>query len=133
MAKHKPEIRMRTWGIYTQWDSDSKSLPKVVDVTTTIPAEVDIEFGFVVNIKGAKNRKLLFCIDHPGILDTEGNRRKPFTGTVYVKTNDWNFFLGDTIWNPIEDKLGEWHMSLELNGNVIAEKTFDVVPSTEAS
>jgi len=124
---------MRTWGIYTQWDSDSKSLPKVVDVTTTIPAEVDIEFGFVVNIKGAKNRKLLFCIDHPGILDTEGNRRKPFTGTVYVKTNDWNFFLGDTIWNPIEDKLGEWHMSLELNGNVIAEKTFDVVPSTEAS
>lgn len=120
---------MRTWGIYTQWDSDSKSLPGIVEVTTNIPAEVDIEFGFIVSIKGAKNQQLHYCIDHPGILDMEGNRRDPFTGTVYIKSNDWNFFLGDTIWLPIEDKLGEWRLSLELDGTVIAEKTFDVVYS----
>jgi len=127
MAKQKPEIRMRTWGIYTQWDSDSKALPKIIEITTGIPAEVDIEFGFVVQIKGAKNEQLQYCIDHPGILDDEGNRRDPFEGTVYVKTNDWDFFLGDTIWNPIEDKLGEWRLTLELNGKVVAEKTFDVL------
>jgi hypothetical protein len=127
MAKQKPEIRMRTWGIYTQWDSDSKALPKVVEVTTRIPAEVDIEFGFVVNIKGAKNQQLHYCIDHPGIPDDQGNRRAPFAGSVYIKTNDWDFFLGDTIWNPIEDKLGEWCLSLELNGKLVVEKRFEVV------
>jgi hypothetical protein len=133
MAKQKPEIRIRTWVIYTQWDSDSKSLPKIVEVTTNIPAEVDIEFGFIVNIKGAKNQQLHYCIDHPGILDTEERLRDPFTGTVYIKTNDWDFFLGDTIWNPIEDKLGQWHLSLELNGAVIAEKTFDVAQPIQSS
>ncbi len=117
---------MRTWGIYTQWDAGSKQLPKIVEVTTRIPAEIDIEFGFVVNVKGAKNRQLNYCIDHPGVLDDEGNRRAPFEGTVYVKTNDWDFFLGDTIWKPLSDKLGNWRLSLELNGTLVAEKTFEV-------
>ena len=126
MAKPKVEVKFRTWGIYTQWDRSSKELPKVVEVTTSIPADVDIEFGFVVNIRGAKNEKLSYSIAHPGILDDNGNRRSPFTGSVYVKTNDWNFFLGDTIWEPITDKLGDWHLSLELNGGVVAEKTFEV-------
>jgi hypothetical protein len=122
---------MRTWGIYSQWDSSSKQLPKIVQVTTRVPAEVDIEFGFVVNVKGAKNQELEYCIDHPGILDDAGNRRDPFRGTVYVKTNDWDFFLGDTIWNPVDDKLGAWHLTLEMNGTSIAEKYFDVIPATE--
>ncbi|HIF00538.1 MAG TPA: DUF3859 domain-containing protein [Planctomycetes bacterium] len=130
MARRKPEIRMRTWGIYSQWDSGSKQLPKIVQVTTRVPAEVDIEFGFVVNVKGAKNQELEYCIDHPGILDDAGNRRDPFRGTVYVKTNDWDFFLGDTIWNPVDDKLGEWRLTLEMNGAAIAEKSFDVVLPT---
>ena len=126
MPKQKPEIQIRTWGIYTQWESDSKMLPKIVEVTTRIPAEVDIEFGFVVKVKGAKNQQLQYGIDHPGILDDQGNRRAPFEGTVYIKTNDWDFFLGDTIWNPVEDKLGEWRLSLKLNGTQVAEKTFEV-------
>ncbi len=122
---------MRTWGIYSQWDSGSKQLPKIVQITTRVPAEVDIEFGFVVNVKGAKNQELEYCIDHPGIMDDTGNRRAPFTGTVYVRTNDWDFFLGDTIWNPVDDKLGEWRLTLEMNGTPIADKTFDVVPPTD--
>lgn len=131
MGRRKPEIRMRTWGIYSQWDSDSKQLPKIVQVTTRVPARVDIEFGFVVNVKGAKNQELEYCIDHPGILDDAGNRRDPFTGTVYVKTNDWDFFLGDTIWNPVADKLGEWRLTVEIDGTPIAEKSFDVFPSAD--
>ncbi len=126
-AKRKPVIRMRSYGIYTKWESDSKHLPDVQEFTTRIPAEVDIEFGFVVNIKGAKNLQLEYCIDHPGILDSDGNRRDPFDGAVYVKSNDWNFYLGDTIWEPIEDKLGIWRMTLELDGMIIAEKSFEVI------
>ena len=124
---------MRHYGIYSKWDSQSKELPRFVELTTQIRAEIDIEFGFVVNIKWAKNQELYYCIDHPGILDSDGNRRAPFDGSVYIKTNDWEFYLGDTIWEPIADKLGKWHMYLELNGQVIAEKTFDVLATPSIS
>lgn len=117
---------MRTWGIYSQWDAEAKQLPKIVEVTNRIPARIDIEFGFVVNIKGARSQLIAYCIDHPGILDDDGNCRLPFTGTVYAGSNDWDFFLGDTIWDPIGDKLGEWRLSLELDGVVIADQTFEV-------
>ena len=80
----------------------------------------------MINVKGGKNKELFYCIDHPGILDSDGNRRDPFDGTVYVKTNDWDFYLGDTIWNPIEDKLGVWRMWVELDDKVVAEKSFEV-------
>lgn len=126
MARRKPETRMRTYGIYTQWDSDSKELPRFVECTTRVRAEIDVEFGFVVSVKGAKNQQLNYCIDHPGVLDAAGNKRPPFDGSVYVKTNDWEFYLGDTIWEPVEDKLGDWRMTLELDGKVIAEKTFQL-------
>ena len=126
MAKRKPEIRLKSYGIYTKWDSDAKELPRIQEFTTRVEAIVDVEFGFVVNIKGAKNSELDFCIDHPGILDAEGNRRQPFDGTVFVRTNDWDFYLGDTIWEPIQDKLGKWKMTLELKGEIIAEKSFEL-------
>ena len=90
-------------------------------------AIVGIEFGLVVNIKKAKNKQLDYCIYHPGILDDEGSVRDPFDGTVYVRSNDWNFYLGDTIWEPIADKLGDWRMTLELDDQIIAEKTFEVI------
>ena len=126
MAKRKPEIRMRSFGIYTPWDSDSKELPDIQEFTTRIPAIVDIEFGYIVKIVGAKNQELEYCIDHPGILDSDLNRREPFVGTVYVKTNDWNFFLGDTIWLPHDDKVGNWRLTLQMGGNLIADKTFEI-------
>ena len=126
MAKKQPQVNIRTFGIYTKWDSDAKNLPKLVEVTESVPAEVDIEFGFIARIRNAKNQRLHYCIDHPGIRDDDGNVREPFTGFVYVKTNDWDFYLGDTVWEPIDDKLGEWHMWIELNGSRMAEKTFEV-------
>ena len=126
MPKRKPEIRIRSYGIYDHWDSNSKELPRIAEFTTRVRAEIDIEFGMVVNIKGAKNQPLFYCIDHPGIRDAEGNRRAPFDGEVYVRTNDWDFYLGDTVWDPIEDKIGPWRMTLELAGKLIADKTFEV-------
>jgi len=126
MARRKPKIRLRSFGVYDGWNAGSKKLPKIVKVTTDIEAIVDIEFGFIVNIIGAKNQELEFCIDHPGIRDAEGQVRPPFDGTVYVKTNDWDFYLGDTIWLPIADKLGNWKMSVTLGGTIVAAKTFKV-------
>ena len=131
MAKRKPEVRMRTYGIYTKWESASRTLPKISEVTTKVDAVVDVEFGFIVNVTGGKNQELHYCIDHPGILDEEGKRRPPFDGTVYIKTNDWDFYLGDTIWEPVHDKLGNWRMTLELDGKVVADKTFELLAVKE--
>ena len=102
------------------------SCPESLSSPRACLPKIDVEFGMVVNIKGAKNQELSYCIDHPGILDADGNRRAPFDGTVFVKTNDWDFYLGDTIWDPINDKLGSWRMALELKNQVIAEKVFEL-------
>lgn len=117
---------MRSFGIYSNWDSNSKLLPKIEEFTTRVRADIDVEFGFIINVKRAKNQELDYCIFHPGILDADGDVRPPFDGTVYVKTNDWDFYLGDTIWEPVADKLGDWRMTLTLDGQVIADKTFEL-------
>lgn len=126
MAKQKPEISIRSFGVYTKWDAGSKQLPKILEFTTRVHAIVDVEFGFVAQIKGAKNQLVQYCIYHPDIPDDAGRIRPPFDGEVYVRTNDWDFFLGDTIWEPVENKLGLWKMTLEMSGKVVAEKTFEL-------
>ncbi|WP_258190679.1 DUF3859 domain-containing protein [Photobacterium leiognathi] len=32
----------------------------------------------------------------------------------------------DSIWAPISNKVGPWRMTLEMNGSIIADKTFNV-------
>ncbi len=126
MTRRKPEIRIKSFGIYSKWDGASNELPRIVEFISRVLAELDVEFGFTVNIKGAKNRELEYCIYHPNILDADGNIRPPFDGTVFVKTNDWDFYLGDTIWSPIENMLGAWRMTLGLDCRLIVDKTFEL-------
>lgn len=126
MAKSKPIIEFHSYGIYDKWDADSKALPQIRKFTNQVEAEIDVEFGFIVNIKKAKGEKLRYCIFHPDIPDDDGNPLPPFDGEEYVKSNDWDFYLGDTIWAPIENKLGTWRMTIELAGKVVAEKCFEL-------
>lgn len=126
MAKLKPEFSIVSYGIYTTWDSSSKELPRIKEFTTDIPAEVDIEFGYILNVKKGKGIKLNFIIYHPDVHDKKGNPLEPFTDDIYVSNNDWSFFLGDTIWNPVEDKVGPWRIIIEYQSTIVAEKTFDI-------
>jgi len=126
MAKKKPVIKMHTYGVYSHWDAKSKVLPKVKTLTTDIPAEIDIEFGFVVNVKHARGKKAFYCIDHPQIHNKAGEACNAFTGEVHITNNDWSFYLGDTIWAPIDDKCGPWRMTLTIDEQIIADKTFHV-------
>jgi hypothetical protein len=131
MAKSKPIIKIETYGIHTTWDAESKHLPKIKTFTTDIPAEIDVEFGFIVNIKKARGEKVRYCIYHPDITDDSGDVLAPFDGELYVRNNDWDFYLGDTIWAPIDNKLGDWRMTIEMKGKIIAEKTFNLYARDE--
>lgn len=136
MAKRSPVVEMTSYGIYQEWDSKSKHLPQIKEFTTKVPADEEIEFGFIVNIKKAKGEVIEFCIDHPGVKGKKGQTLEPFTGDLHVGSNDWDFYLGDTIQllDPIdgfESNIGKWRMSITLNGRVIADKTFDVFARDE--
>lgn len=126
MAKKKPIVKISTYGIHSQWDAKSKELPKVKEFTTDIPAQLDIEFGLTINIQNARGKKIFYSIAHPGILDDAGKARLPFTGEAHISNNNWDFYLGDTIWAPIEDKCGDWRMTIELDDKVIADKIFNI-------
>ncbi|MEZ8825900.1 DUF3859 domain-containing protein [Vibrio sp. 10N.261.55.A7] len=138
MAKRTPVVDISSYGIYTTWDSRSKDLPKIREFTLRVPAEVDVEFGFIFNVKKAKGEKFSFCIDHPGILSKKGEVLEPFTGEEYVNSNDFDFYLGDTIQllmpngESFESNLGPWRMSVTLGGRVVAEKTFHVHAKDES-
>lgn len=124
MAKSTIQHTIVSYGIYDKWEATEKTLPKVINFTLDVPAEIDIEFGFIINIKKGKGKKVRYCIYHPNITDDNGEVRAPFSGDVYIKDNNWHFYLGDTIWEPLHDKLGDWRMTIECNNQIIADKTF---------
>lgn len=127
MAKKKPQVNMHSYGLYDGWDRESKDLPSLVKITTEIKTELDIEFGYILRIQHARNSKITFRMDHPPFKDDSGNVAAPFKGELYVKTNDFRFFLGDTIWAPVEDKKGEWRLITWLDGEKVADKTLTMI------
>ena len=127
MGKRKPIIKIYSYGEYSKWDRGSKEIPKILIFTTEIKAEIGTEFGYVLHIKNGKGEKLTFKIDHPPFTDDEGNVRPPFTGEQFIRTNDFEFYLGDCIWEPLEDKLGKWELTTYYNGKVVANKVFNLV------
>jgi hypothetical protein len=131
MSKKKPEIRMVSFGRYTPFDKQSDELPRVLEFTTEIPAEVGVEFGYILEIRKARGARLTIRIDHPPFLNEDGEVTPPFTGEQYVRTSDYSFFLGDTVWPPAEDKVGDWTLTTWLDGEQIAKKTFTLVAPDE--
>jgi hypothetical protein len=127
MGKKKIDIELYSYGEYSTWDRESREIPKLVSIAETIPAEIGTEFGYVLKIKRGKGEKLTFRIDHPPFTDDQGELRPPFTGEQYIQSNTYEFFLGDCIWEPLEDKLGKWTMTTYLNGKMIAQKTLNLV------
>ncbi len=130
MAK-KIKCVVRTFGIYERFDKGDKELPRFLEGTTKIPCRLDIEFGYVLHITGGKGKKLTFEIDHPPFKDSSGETAPAFVGDVYINSNDYRFFLGDTIWLPLEDKLGPWTLTTYCSGKKLAQKTLKVVTEKE--
>ncbi len=118
---------MHSYGLYEGWDRDSKELPELVKITHEVEAVLDVEFGYILRIRNARNSKIDFRIEHPPFKDSSGNLAPAFTGGLYVKTNDFRFFLGDTVWAPVEDKRGAWRLITWLDGKLVADKTIQLV------
>ncbi|MBN1598414.1 MAG: DUF3859 domain-containing protein [Bacteroidales bacterium] len=127
MAKKKPVITVESYGKYTRWERGSKVLPKILDFTTIIEAIEGNEFGIIISIEKGKGIKLDFSIKHPPFKDSEGNMEPDYTGEYYVNSNRYRFYIGDSIWMPVEDKLGEWEISVFTEGKKIVSKIFSVV------
>jgi hypothetical protein len=122
VAKKKPEITMHSYGLYDGWSRDSKELPNLVKISDEIEAELDVEFGYILRIRNARNAKITFRIEHPAFEGSDGKPAPPFTGELYVKGNDFRFFLGDTVWAPVEDKKGPWRLLTWLDGMLVADE-----------
>ena len=131
MAKRNVKIKIVNYGIYDKFDHDNEDLPTLVEFAEKIPAKLDIEFGMIVNIRKARGEVIEWRIDHPEFDDSRGNPAPPFEGEFYVNSPEYKFFLGDTIWEPIETKQGAWELSIMWQGNVLARKRLWVVPEDE--
>lgn len=127
MPKAKPEFLIKSYGLYTAWDRETKELPKIVKHTLEIPAEIGVEFGFILSVKRAKGEILEYCIEHPPFVDETGEISPPFEGTYFVNSNDFQFFLGDTVWEPVEDKRGTWVLTVRYKGKEVARKQFELI------
>ena len=87
MSKLKSHFTISSFGIYDHWDEKTKNLPKITEFTCKIPATLNIEFGFILDAKKAKGKKLSYTIYHPDIPDEKGEPMAPFCGEVYVRNN----------------------------------------------
>lgn len=127
MTKKKIEVELYSYGEYSRWDKTSKELPRILNITDHIEAEIGTEFGYILKIKKARGTKLDFRIIHPPFNDENGNPAPDFTGEVYIHSNEYEFFLGDCVWEPLHDKLGPWRLITILDGKTIADKTLTLV------
>jgi hypothetical protein len=121
------EIEIINYGAYSEWDRESNELPKFMALTNTVEAVIGAEFGMIVEIRKAKGRYLDFLIEHPPFTDESGAVEPPFRGTFRVKHNPFQFFLGDSIWAPVEDKRGPWKLSILLEDEVLISKTIMII------
>jgi hypothetical protein len=126
MPRKTADVELYSYGIYSPWNRTSRDLPALKSVTTNIPISPEVEFGYVLMIKRAKGQILKFEIKHPPFADKNGQPAPSFTGEMVVNSNDWSFFLGDTVWEPYHDKAGEWNLITWLGNKEIARKKFDL-------
>jgi len=130
MANKQIKIEIYTYGEYSVWDKGSKELPKIRNITNQIEAEEGTEFGYILRITKGKGQKLQFKIEHPPFCDEEGKLMPDFTGDFFVNSNQYQFFLGDCIWQPIEDKFGKWRFITYFDKKIVADKTLNIIRKT---
>ena len=122
---------MKSYGRYERWSGKKQDVPQVVEFTRDIQARLDCEFGFVLHITGGHGEELQWEIDHPPWRDAKGRPVPAFKGSFHVRGNTFDFFLGDTVWEPIAEKCGIWTLSVWHNKQLLAKEQFALMLPTE--
>ena len=125
--KNLPEVEIISYGRFTRWNSDDRELPELQELTNRIKAEIDVEFGMIIEIRQGKGRYLEYWIHHPPFKDINGIVVPSFEGEYQVKSNPFRFFLGDTIWEPVEDKRGTWEFIILIDKQTVARKKLELI------
>jgi hypothetical protein len=132
MSVKKFPVKVLSYGRYSRWDAESKELPQVQAFTREIEAEVDVEFGYIVKIQKAKREVIHYSITHPPRRRSNGEIGSTHTGTMHIPTNDYRFFIGEYLSEPLADKIGTWRLTLRIRDQIIADESFEVLPKAEA-
>lgn len=128
MARKRPVVQEVSHGLYERFDPKTKGMPKLLSFGTAVPPQAGQEFGYVLKIKHGRGMRIDFEIAHPRIPGDDGEPMPPFRGEQFVRTNDFDFFLGDALWEPLEHMFGEWTLTTRLDGKIVAQRTFEVLP-----
>ena len=131
-ARKQLRLTVRSYGLYEAWTSGQKHLPILQQFTNLIPATIGIEFGMIVNIQHGRGHKLDWKMEHPPFVNQQTGRVEPaFHGQEHIPNNNYDFFLGDTVWQPWQDKCGPWTLTISHRKQQLAQHSFLLVdPST---
>ncbi len=127
MAKKQIVVERLSYGLYSGWKAAGKELPKIRQHTWSIPACEGIEFGYILRICKARRCTLTFTIEHPPFTGEDGKVLPAFEGSEIIPANIYTFFLGDSIWAPVEEKLGDWRLITRIDDEIVADETFHIV------
>ncbi len=131
MARKQLSVTTTSWGLYAKWSNRCRELPRFLKFTTIIPARIEAEFGYILKISGAKGKQVEYTVIHPPFLDEKGKTTPPFTGSIPIRSNPFEIYLGDTLWEPIGDKIGLWRFIAKIDGETVEDKSFTIVENTE--
>ena len=129
--KKKPIItKLISYGLYAKWSNSCDELPKFLKHTTTIPGRIESEFGFMLEIKNGRGKNVDYVVKHPRFTDQNNNVEPIFTGTIPIRKSPFTVYIGETLWEPIDDKIGSWELTAKIDGKVIHREKFNIVKET---
>lgn len=123
MAKKELKATVINYGEYKIWNRTSKELPELIKISDSVKGKLNAEFGMIVQITGGKGETIAYTVEHPPFRNEKGNIEEPFIGEYFINSNDFKFYLGDSIWEPLYDKVGNWTFSVKYKNKIIAKKT----------
>lgn len=131
MPRRSPDIKLISRGLYTAFKRDSNKLPRLIEATRIVPASLDSEFGCIIEVRGGRGLILPFTIEHPTFTDEQGQTVPTFEGEFFIDANEYRMFVGDTLWEPLENKVGRWTIRVFHEEQAVIHEWFDVVLQEE--
>jgi len=126
MAAKKISFEMESYGIYTLLKQSGDKLPQILKFTDKIPVSPEVEFGITLNITGGKGETIDFEIVHPPWPRPDGSTEPAFRSSLPVRTSPFRMFIGDTFWEPWENKCGKWVIKVMHKEKLILKKSFEM-------